>query len=70
MFKAKDLQSFDELLDQIDKVTSPTNNDPCKLILAKSQGSFSKTISSYPPTLDWNKIKECLCYSFGSVATR
>ena len=70
MFKTKDPQSFDKRLDQIDKVTSLTNNDPSKLALAKSQGSFSKTISSYPPTLGWNKIKENLCYNFGSVATK
>ena len=50
VFKAKDPQSFDEWLDQIDKVTSLTNKDPYKLALAKSQGSSSKTISSYPPT--------------------
>ena len=47
MFKAKDPQSFDEWLDQINKVTALTNNDPYKLALPKSQGSFSKTISSY-----------------------
>ena len=34
------------------------------------QGSFSKIISSYPPALGWNKIKECLCYNSGSVATK
>ena len=48
----------------------PTNNNPYKLALAKFQGSLRKTISSYAPTLDWNKIKECLCYNFGSVATK
>ena len=69
-FKAKDPQSFNEWLDQIDKVTVLTNNDPYKLAIAKFQGSFSKTISSYPPTLGWNKIKECLHYNFGSVATK
>ena len=51
IFKAKDLQSFDEWLEQIDKVTSLTNKDPYKLTLTKSQGSFSRTISSYPPIL-------------------
>ena len=70
MFKAKDPQMFDEWLDQIDKVRSLTNNDPYKLALAKSQGSFSKTISSYPPTLGWNKSKEYLHYNFGSVAMK
>ena len=70
IFKAKIPQSFDEWLDQIDKVTALTNNDHYKLALAKSQGSFSKTISSYPPTLGCNKMKECLHYNFGSVATK
>ena len=70
MFKSKDPKSFDKWLDQIDKVTSLINKDPYKLALAESQGSFSKTISSYPPTLVWNKIRECLCYKFGSVATK
>ena len=70
IFKAKDPQSFDESLEQIEKVTSLKNKDPYKLIFAKSQGSFSKTISSYPPTLGWNKIKEQLCYNFGSVTTK
>ena len=60
MFKAKYPQSFNEWLDQIDKVTSPTNNNPYKLALAKLQGLFSKAISSYPSTLGWNKIKECI----------
>ena len=58
IFKATDPQSFDEWLEQIDNVTSLKNKDPCKLTLAKSQGSFSRAISSYPPTLGWNKIKE------------
>ena len=57
IFKAKDPQSFDEWFEQIDKVTSLTNKDPYKPTLAKSQGSFSM-ISSYPPTLGWNKIKD------------
>ena len=70
MFKAKDPQSFNDWLEQIDKVAALTNNDPYKLVLAKSQGSFSKTISSYPPMLGWNKIKEHLCYNFGSIATK
>ena len=45
ILKAKDPQLFDEWLDEIDKVAALTNNDPHKLVLAKSQGSFSKTIS-------------------------
>ena len=69
MFKAKYPQSFDEWLDHIDKVASLTNNNQYKLALAKSQGSFSKAICSYPPRLGWNKIKECLHGSFGSVVT-
>ena len=70
IFKAKDPQSVNKWLDQINKVKTLTNNGPYKLALAKCQGSFSKTISSYPPTLVGNKIKECLCYNFGSVATK
>ena len=58
IFKTKDPQSFNEWLEQIDKVASLTNKDPYKLTLAKSRDSFSRTISSYPPTLGWNKIKE------------
>ena len=68
--RPKSPQSFDEWLDQFDKVATLTNSNPYKLALAKSQGSFSKRISSYPPTLGWNKIKEHLCYNFGSVATK
>ena len=70
MFKAKDPQSFKDWLDQIDKVMGLTNNNPYKLALAKSQASFSNAISSYLPILGCNKIKECLCYNFGSVATK
>ena len=70
IFKAKDSKFFNEWLDQINKVNSLANNDPYKLALAKSQSSFNKTVSSYPPTLGWNKIKEHLHYNFGSVATR
>ena len=70
MFKAKDPQSFDEWLDQIDKVTALANNNPNKLALAEFQGSFSKTIDSYPPTLGWNRIKDHFCYNFGSVTTK
>ena len=46
------------------------NKDPYKLTLAKSQGLFSRTISSYPPALGSNKIKGWLCYNFGSVPTK
>ena len=60
IFKAKNPQSFDEWLDQTDNVATLTNSDLYKLALAKSQGSFSKMIISYPPTLGWNKFKECL----------
>ena len=59
IFKAKDPQSFDEWLAQIDKVASLTNKDPYKLVLAKSQGSFRRAISSFPPSMGWHKIKEC-----------
>ena len=52
IFKAKDPQSFDECLDQIDEVAALTNNHPYMLALAKSEGSVSKTTSSYPPTLE------------------
>ena len=70
IFKAKDPLSFDEWLEQINKVASLTHKDPYKLALTKCQWSFSRTISSYPPTLRWNKIKEQLCFNFGSVATK
>ena len=58
IFKVKDLQTSDEWLGQIDKVISLMNKDPYKLALPKSQGLFSRTISSYSSTLGWNKIKE------------
>ena len=51
IFKAKDPQFFDDWLEQIDKVASLTNEDPCKLALAKSQGSFTRMISSFPPSM-------------------
>ena len=70
IFKAKDPQSFNEWLEQIDKSASLMNKDPYKLTLAKSQGSFNRTISLYLPALGWNKIKELLCYNFSSVATK
>ena len=69
IFKAKDPQSLDDWLEQSDKVALLTNKNPYKLTLENSQGSFSRTISLYPPTLGWNKIKEEVCYNFGSVAT-
>ena len=70
IIKAKDPQSFDDWLEYIDKVASPTNKDPYKLALAKCQGSFSRMISSFPPSIGWNKIKEWLHYNFSSVATK
>ena len=69
MFKAKHPRSFNEWLDKIDKVTTLPNNNPHKLVPAKSQGSFSKIISSHLPILGWNKIKGHLHYNFISVAT-
>ena len=62
IFKAKDLQSFDDWLEQIDEVASLANKDPYKLVLAKSQGSFSRMVCSFPPSMRWNKIKEQLYY--------
>ena len=38
IFKAKDPKSFDDWLEQIDKVTLLNTKDPYKLALAKSQG--------------------------------
>ena len=70
IFKAKDSQSFDDWLDQINNVASLNNEDPYKLALAKSQWSFSRMISSFPPSMGWNKIKEQLHYNFGSIATK
>ena len=70
VFKAKDTQSFNDWLEQIDNIASLTNKDLYKLALAKYQGSFSRVISSFLPPMEWNKIKEQLCYNFGSVATK
>ena len=42
MFKAKDPQSCNDWLDQINKVVVLTSNGPYKLALAKSQGSVKK----------------------------
>ena len=58
IFKAKDPQSFNKWLEQIEKVTSLMNKDHHKLAFEKSQGSFSRIIGSYPTVLGWNKIKE------------
>ena len=69
IFKAKDPQSFDDWLEQIDKVASLTNKDPHKLALVKFQGSLSRMINSFLPSMAWNKIKEWLHYNFGSVVT-
>ena len=60
IFKAKDPQSFDDWLEQIDKVVLLTNYNPYKLALANSKGSFSRTISSFLPSMAWHKIKEQL----------
>ena len=68
--KARSSLFQDDWLQQIDKVTALTNKDLYKLTPAKSQWSFSKTISSFPPSVGWNKIKEWLHYNFGSVATK
>ena len=37
IFKAKDPQSFDDWVEQVDKVAALTNKDPYKLALAKSE---------------------------------
>ena len=58
IFKAKDHLSFVSWLDEINKVASLTNKDPYKLALAKSQRLFSSMISSFLPSMGWNKIKE------------
>ena len=70
IFKAKDSQSFDDLLEQIDKVAALTNKNLYKLALSKCEGSFSRTISSFPPSMGWSKIKEWLHYNFGLIATK
>ena len=56
-FKAKDPESL-------------TNKEPYKLALTKLQGSFTRKISSFLPSMGYNKIKEWLHYNFGSVATK
>ena len=68
--KAKDPQSFVDWLEQIEKVAECTNKDLYKLAHAKSQGSFSRTTSSFLPSMGWGKIKERLCCKFGLVATK
>ena len=70
IFKVTNPQSFDDWLDQIDKVAALTNKDPYKLAHPKSQGSYSRTICSFLPSMGWNKIKEQLHYNFGSMATK
>ena len=59
-------------LEQRDKVTSLTNKDPHKLALAKSQGSFSRMISSFPPLhgLAQDQKTFVLHYNFRSVVTK
>ena len=58
ILKVKDPQSFNEWLEQIDKVATVMNKDPRKLTHAKSQGLFSRIISSCVSTMGWNKIEE------------
>ena len=70
IFKAKDPQSFDDWLEQINTVASLTNGDSYKLALAKSQGSLSRMIRLFPPSMGWHKIKERVHYNFSSVATK
>ena len=70
IFKAKDPQSFDDWLEQINKVAALINKNPYKLALAKSQGSFNRTISSFPSSIGWSKIMEQLYYNFVLVATK
>ena len=70
IFKVKDSQSSDDWLEQIPKVASLTNKDVHKLSCTKSQGSFSRMISSFPPTMEWNKFEEWLHFNFCSVATK
>ena len=70
IFKAKDPQLFDKQLEQMDRVISLTNKQPYELTLAKTQGSFSRMISSFLLSMDCHKIKEHLCYNFGSVVTK
>ena len=68
--KLKTPQSFDDWLQQINKVALVTNKDPYELALAKSQESFSRVINSFLPIMGCNKIKEWLHYNFSSIATR
>ena len=58
IFKAKDPQSFDDWLEQVDKLAALTNKGPYKLSLAKSQGSFGRRVRPFPPSMGWSKIKE------------
>ena len=66
----KDPLYFVKWLEKIDKVASLINKDPYKPALAKSQGSFSRTISLFPPSVGWHRIKEWLCYNFSQEATK
>ena len=58
IFRAMDPQSFDDWLEQVNKVTALINNDPYKLAHAKSQGSFSRTLAHFHPLWDGAKLKE------------
>ena len=61
IFKAKDAQTFDDWLEQINKMAALTNKDPYKLALAISQGSFNRNISSFCPLWDGTKLKnDCI----------
>ena len=67
IFKAKDPQSFDVWLEQIDKVASLTNKEqahPCEV-----PRLFSRIMNSCPPILEGKKFKKNY-YNFGSVATK
>ena len=55
IFKAKDTQSFDYWLEQVDKVAALTNKDTYKLALANTLALFSRTISLILPCMGWSK---------------
>ena len=55
IFKAKGPQSFDEWLEQKDKVTSLTNKDPYKLALAKSH--LAKQLAHFHPPQAGTRLK-------------
>ena len=57
IFKVKNPQIFDDWLEKINKVALLINKHPYKLAFAESQGSFSRTVSSFPSSIGWSKIK-------------